>query len=342
MPRDIQREKEVEDEARERKKVEKKAREKEAAYQERLRNWEMRERRKIKEYEKEKEKELSKEEEREKEAKRLKEFLEDYDDERDDPKYYKNRELQRRLAERVREADFDGKDRVKENEELDDLKNKIFSGDFENPTEEFERLKKEREDLYRPKILIDVNLEQSQQREKELEREREREMERQKVKARERLQKERYVVAQASRELAAVNAEPIESDSSSDAHFDSGGGDAGATHFGSPPLNHANIDPNLSRNGSESRDTNANSFQPDEDSRASMRSNGSVSPINHDSIGSGRHSSSTLVSAPLISLTLGGANAKKKKLEVKDIFNNDDDSEDINGPRKRKLVPLGE
>lgn len=37
----------------------------------------------------EKEKKRIKEEEREKEAKRLKEFLEDYDDERDDIKYYK-------------------------------------------------------------------------------------------------------------------------------------------------------------------------------------------------------------------------------------------------------------
>lgn len=43
-------------------------------------------------------------------------FLEDYDDERDDPKYYKGRELQRRLAERVREADQDAKDRNKEQE----------------------------------------------------------------------------------------------------------------------------------------------------------------------------------------------------------------------------------
>lgn len=76
----------------------------------------MRERRRAKEYEREKEKELNKEEEREKEAKRLKEFLEDYDDERDDPKYYKGRELQRRLAERVREADLDAKDRNKEQE----------------------------------------------------------------------------------------------------------------------------------------------------------------------------------------------------------------------------------
>lgn len=80
---------------------------------------------------------MNREEEREKEAKRLKEFLEDYDDERDDPKYYKGklvnisnngivmiiiifcpigRELQRRLADRVREADLDAKDRNKEQE----------------------------------------------------------------------------------------------------------------------------------------------------------------------------------------------------------------------------------
>lgn len=46
----------------------------------------------------------------------IQQFLEDYDDERDDPKYYKGRELQRRLADRVREADLDAKDRNKEQE----------------------------------------------------------------------------------------------------------------------------------------------------------------------------------------------------------------------------------
>lgn len=51
--------------------------------------WENRERKKTKEYERVKEKELKREEKREKEAKIMKEFLEDYDDERDDPKYYK-------------------------------------------------------------------------------------------------------------------------------------------------------------------------------------------------------------------------------------------------------------
>lgn len=325
-PRDVQKEKEMEDELRDRKKTEKKAREKEAAYQERLRNWEMRERRRIKEYEKEKEKELNREEEREKEAKRLKEFLEDYDDERDDSKYYKGRELQRRLAERVREADLDAKDRNKEQEELEELKNKIFSGDYDNPTQEFERLKRQRDDLYKPKILIDVNLEQSQQREQELARVRERDAERQKVKDRERAQKERYVLAQASRELASLNAEPIEStDSSNDAsHFDNGDG-------------YNNNDRTASNHGgSESRDahmnTNSSSIHNDEDSRSSMRSIKSLnSPISAET---------PPIAAPVISLNLG-ANAKKKRLEVKDIFNNDEDNEDINGPKKRKLVPLG-
>lgn len=101
--------------------------------------------------------------------------------------------------------------------ELEELKNKIFSGEFDNPTQEFERVKKQREELYKPKLLIDVNLEQSQQREREIQRERERESERQSLKERERAQKERYVLAQASRELASLNAEPIDStDSSND------------------------------------------------------------------------------------------------------------------------------
>ncbi|XP_037049095.1 RNA-binding protein 25 isoform X2 [Bradysia coprophila] len=334
VPRDIQKEKEIEDELRERKKAEKKARDKEAAYQERLRNWEIRERRQIKEYEKTKEKELNKEEEREKEAKRLKEFLEDYDDERDDPKYYKSRELQRRLAERVREADLDAKDRNKEQEELEDLKAKIFSGEFENPTQEFERLKREREELYKPKILIDVNLEQSLQREREIGRELEREKERKNVKDRERLQKERYVVAQASRELAAVNAEPIESDSSNDDHFNSAGASNNGSKYGSP-TRHSNNDRGSHRD-SESRDSHTNHFPPDDDSRASMHSIGSASPSNNDS----GHPYTPPISQPIISLNLGAANAKKKKLEVKDIFNNDDDSEDLNGPKRRKLVPL--
>lgn len=44
------------------------------------------------------------------------------------------------MAERVREADQDSKDRNKEQEELDELKNKIFSGEYDNPTLEFEKV----------------------------------------------------------------------------------------------------------------------------------------------------------------------------------------------------------
>jgi RNA-binding protein 25 len=58
-------------------------------FQERLRNWETRERRKAKEHNKEREKDKKQADEMSKEGRRLKEFLEDYDDERDDPKFYK-------------------------------------------------------------------------------------------------------------------------------------------------------------------------------------------------------------------------------------------------------------
>jgi RNA-binding protein 25 len=67
--------------------------------------------------------------------------LEDYDDERDDIKYYKGRELQRRLAERVKEAELDTRDRQKEKEEIEELKNRIFSGEHEDPSAEFERVR---------------------------------------------------------------------------------------------------------------------------------------------------------------------------------------------------------
>lgn len=46
------------------------------------------------------------------------------------------------------------------------------------------------------------------------------------------------------------------------------------------------------------------------------------------------------MSGASITLNLGAANSKKKKLEVRDVFNMDEDSEEIAGPKKRKLVPL--
>lgn len=167
----------------------------------------------------------------------------------------------------------------------------------------FMQLKKERDELYKPKILIDVNLEQSLQRERELERERERELERQKARERERLQKERYVVAQASRELAAVDAEPIESDSSNDGHFASPD---------PPPMEDMN---------SDSRDS-ADRLPDTAEEESSQHS-------------------STQMSSPTLKITTITTNNKKKKLEVSDVFNNAEDDEDSNGMmKKRKLIPL--
>lgn len=121
---------------------------------------------------------------------------------------------------------MDTRDRQKEKEEIEELKNRIFSGEHEDPNAEFERAKREKEDQYKPKLLIDVNLEHWKQREKEKERELERqkarereryrEVERQRDRQRQREEREKYIVEQAAQELAAVEAEPIDSDSDMD------------------------------------------------------------------------------------------------------------------------------
>ncbi len=54
-----------------------------------MKAWEQRERKKEIDYESEKQRELGRLRDEEKEGKRLLAFLEDYNDETDDPKYYK-------------------------------------------------------------------------------------------------------------------------------------------------------------------------------------------------------------------------------------------------------------
>ncbi|KAF9813070.1 hypothetical protein SFRURICE_000030 [Spodoptera frugiperda] len=208
--------KEQEDEAREKKRLEKKAREKEAAYQERLRNWESRERRKAKEYEKERERERCREEEREKEAKRLKEFLEDYDDERDDHKYYKGKELQRRLGLRVREAEADARERAREAEELEALRARVWGSrppDDPGARAAYERARAALDAQYRPRLLIDVSLQHDQQRAQELQRAERREEARREARERAARERERYLRLAAVRQLPR-EASPIESSSS--------------------------------------------------------------------------------------------------------------------------------
>ncbi|KAF8778396.1 RNA-binding protein 25 like protein [Argiope bruennichi] len=130
---------EDDDDLYEKKKHERKAKEKESIYQERLKNWMARERRKAKEYEKERIKAEEQKRDELKEARRLKEFLEDYDDEKDDPKYFKGNGLVRRMKEREKEIEEDMLDRQREKEELDELRKKLVEEGHPDPEAEVER-----------------------------------------------------------------------------------------------------------------------------------------------------------------------------------------------------------
>ncbi|KAK8780803.1 hypothetical protein V5799_017858 [Amblyomma americanum] len=80
-----------------------------------------------------------------KEARRLKEFLEDYEDERDDLKYYKGGALQRRLKDREKEIELDNRDRQREREELEDLRRKLTEEGHPDPEAEAKRIHHEEE-----------------------------------------------------------------------------------------------------------------------------------------------------------------------------------------------------
>ncbi|XP_015923436.1 RNA-binding protein 25 isoform X4 [Parasteatoda tepidariorum] len=149
-PKEKEFDKDDEDDAYEKKKQDRKIREKEAIYQDRLRNWIVRERRKLKEYEKEKMKSEEQRKDESKEARRLKEFLEDYDDEKDDPKYFKGSALVRRMKEREKEIEEDMIDRQKEKEELDELRKKLVEEGHPDPDAEVERLLLEESRLMDP------------------------------------------------------------------------------------------------------------------------------------------------------------------------------------------------
>nr|XP_054758948.1 RNA-binding protein 25-like isoform X1 [Lytechinus pictus] len=150
--RDGDRDRLEEEEDYEKRKLERKLREKEEAYQERLRNWETRERKKQRDHEKMMEKEESERSEMDKEGKRLKEFLEDYEDERDDPKYYKGSALERRRKEREKEEDSDNRDRRREREEIEDIKRRLMEEGGEDLDAEIEKLEIEREKHKQPQL----------------------------------------------------------------------------------------------------------------------------------------------------------------------------------------------
>ncbi|XP_055015698.1 RNA-binding protein 25 [Boleophthalmus pectinirostris] len=127
----------------ERRRLERRLRDKEAAYQERLKNWEIREKKKERDYEKEMEREKERRRERVKEAKRLKEFLEDYEDGRDDPKYFRGSALQKRLRDREKEVEMDERDRKKEKEEMEEIRQRLLAEGHPDPEAELRRIEEE-------------------------------------------------------------------------------------------------------------------------------------------------------------------------------------------------------
>ncbi|KAM7539530.1 hypothetical protein Aperf_G00000045118 [Anoplocephala perfoliata] len=108
------------------KRLERKLKEKDESYQSRLRQWEIRERKKQAEYEREVEREGKKKEDIQAEAKSLLEFFMAYDDDIEDPKYYKGSALQRRLTDREVEIAADERDRHKEVEHFDSSRHKLI------------------------------------------------------------------------------------------------------------------------------------------------------------------------------------------------------------------------
>lgn len=120
----------------ERRKVERQLREKENSYQNRLRKWEDRELRKSREFDERARKDAERKEEEYRESKKLKVFLEDYDDDRDDPRYYRPSIMKQRLRERQREIEEDERDRRIEKRELEELRRKLSEEGHPDPESE--------------------------------------------------------------------------------------------------------------------------------------------------------------------------------------------------------------
>lgn len=147
-----------EEELIERRRLERKMKEKDSAYQERLIGWEARERRKAREWEGFESRDSEVRRSMYKEAKRLRDFLENYDDERDDRKFYfgSGSAFQRRLKNREREKELDLKDRRKEEEEIGGLRKKLASEGHPDPDGAIAKVIKEAEEVWKPFITPEV------------------------------------------------------------------------------------------------------------------------------------------------------------------------------------------
>nr|XP_029509566.1 RNA-binding protein 25-like isoform X1 [Oncorhynchus nerka] len=183
---------EDQEEAYERRKLERKMRDKETAYQERLKNWEIRERKKARDYDKENQREEERRHEMTKEGKRLKEFLEDYDDDRDESKYYRGSALQKRLRDREKETELDDRDRKREKEEHDQIRQRLLAEGHPDPEAELQRMEEEAERRRQPPVKPEEEVQQEKPHREREHREREhREREHREREHREREHRER-------------------------------------------------------------------------------------------------------------------------------------------------------
>lgn len=97
--------------------LERKRKERQAAFEERLRKWETRERRKLREHQKMEERDSYKSVHLEKERKKSDRYFADYDDDKDDYHYYRGSAMDEKLQDREREVEDDERDRLKEKQE---------------------------------------------------------------------------------------------------------------------------------------------------------------------------------------------------------------------------------
>ncbi|KAM6954574.1 RNA-binding protein 25b [Aplochiton taeniatus] len=316
--------KEDEEESYERRKLERKLRDKEAAYQQRLKNWEIRERKKARDYSKETEREQERRRDTAKEGKRLKEFLEDYDDDRDDPKYYRGSALQKRLRDREKEIEVDERDRKREKEELEEIRQRLLAEGHPDPDAELRRMEEEEERLRQPPAMP----------EPEPEPEPERERHKSSRDHREHRRGDRGRDRGESRSRQRHSDHEVEEGEEEDGEDEEGG------HPDSKPCLKPTLRPIPAAPSVSSDSGGATPNTPGDESPCGIIIPHENSPPdalpqeeNRPKIG--------------LSLKLGATGspsqpnvAKRKKLTVDSVFNKFDDEEADELPRKRKLVPL--
>ncbi|XP_013885035.1 RNA-binding protein 25 [Austrofundulus limnaeus] len=335
---------EDEEDVYERRRLERRLRDKEAAYQERLKNWEIREKKKARDYSKDTEREEERRREMMKEAKRLKEFLEDYDDDRDDPKYYRGSALQKRLRDREKEVEMDERDRKREKEELEEIRQRLLAEGHPDPDAELQRIEEEAE--RKRQLLLSLEPEEEVNKEKTVRdkdrdrnRDRERDRERDRDSDRDRERNKR------------VSERPVEpkprgpQQHSDDDDDDVNEGEEDDYHNGedsqeAKPQLKPIMRPITTAPSVSSASGNVTPNTPGVDSPCGIIIPGENTPDlqpleeHRPKIG--------------LSLKLGATNSpsqlsvgKRKKLAAVDsVFNKFDDEEADEQPRKRKLVPL--